>query len=55
MLRIVRDLGAHVGRLDLGVYQVEIPVPEDPETLPDTPTGRALKVVAVRTPHIRPT
>jgi len=53
MLRIVRDLGAYVGRLDLGVYQVDIPVPEDPETLPDTPTGRVFKAVAARAAHYR--
>jgi len=48
MLRIFRDLGAHVGCLDEGVYQLDIPVPEDPETLPDTPTGRVFKAVARR-------
>ncbi|HEV2751730.1 MAG TPA: GNAT family N-acetyltransferase [Gemmatimonadales bacterium] len=48
MLRIFRDLGAHVGCLDVGVYQLDIPVPIDPETLPDTPTGRVFKAVAVR-------
>jgi len=49
MLRIFRDLGAHVDCLDEGVYQLDIPVPEDPETLPDTPTGRVFKAVAGRT------
>ena len=32
MLRIFRDFGAHVGRADIGVCQLDIPVPEDPET-----------------------
>ena len=48
MLRIFRDLGAKVGRADVGVCQLDIPVPEDPETLPDTPTGRVFKAVAAR-------
>jgi len=48
MLRIFRDLGAHVGCLDLGVYQLDIPVPERADDLPDTPTGRVFKAVAAR-------
>ncbi|HYT05417.1 MAG TPA: GNAT family N-acetyltransferase [Gemmatimonadales bacterium] len=46
MLRIFRDLGAEVERADIGVCQLDIPVPEDPETLPDSPTGRVFKAVA---------
>jgi RimJ/RimL family protein N-acetyltransferase len=48
MLRIFHDLGATVGPADAGVYRLDIPVPEDPETLPDTPTGRVFKAVAGR-------
>jgi ribosomal protein S18 acetylase RimI-like enzyme len=48
MLRIFRDLGAHVGCLEAGVYQLDIPVPQDAEDLPDTPTGRVFKAVAAR-------
>ncbi len=48
MLRIFRDLGAKVGRADVGVCQLDIPVPEDPDILPDTPTGRVFKAVAAR-------
>ena len=48
MLRIFRDLGAHVGCLELGVYQLDIPVPEHADDLPDTPTGRVFKAVAAR-------
>ena len=48
MLRIFRDLGAHVGCLELGVYQLDIPVPERVDELPDTPTGRVFKAVASR-------
>jgi L-amino acid N-acyltransferase YncA len=51
MLRIFRDLGAQVGCLDCGVYQLDIPVPEDAETLPDTPTGRVFKAVAGDSRH----
>jgi RimJ/RimL family protein N-acetyltransferase len=48
MLRIFRDLGAEVGCADTGVCRLDIPVPADPETLPDTPTGRVFKAVAAR-------
>ncbi len=54
MLRIFRDLGEHVGRADIGVCQLDIPVPEDPETLPDTPTGRVFKAIAARVGVGRP-
>ena len=54
MLRIFRDLGAHVGRADIGVCQLDIPVPEDPETLPDTPIGRVFKAIAARVGVGRP-
>lgn len=47
MLRIFKDLGADVGALEEGVYQLDIPVPEDPGTLPDTPTRRVFKAVAM--------
>ncbi len=48
MLRIFRDLGSHVGCLELGVYQLDIPLPERAGDLPDTPTGRVFKAVAAR-------
>jgi RimJ/RimL family protein N-acetyltransferase len=48
MLRIFRDLGAQVGRTDSGVCHLDIPVPDDPDTLPDTATGRVFKAVAAR-------
>ncbi|HEV2671883.1 MAG TPA: GNAT family N-acetyltransferase [Gemmatimonadales bacterium] len=47
MLRIFKDLGADVGELEEGVYRLDIPVPEDPAAVPDTPTGRVFKAVAV--------
>jgi RimJ/RimL family protein N-acetyltransferase len=48
MLRIFRDLGAEVVRAEVGVCQLDIPVPADPEMLPDTPTGRVFRAVALR-------
>lgn len=47
MLRIFKDLGADVGALEAGVYKLDIPVPDDPATFPDTPTGRVFKAVAM--------
>ncbi len=52
MLRIFRDLGADVRRLEEGVYQLDVPVHDDPETLPDTPTGRVFKAVARNVPYV---
>jgi RimJ/RimL family protein N-acetyltransferase len=48
MLRIFRDLGAHVVCAEMGVCQLDIPVPADAETLPDTSTGRVFKAVTAR-------
>jgi GNAT superfamily N-acetyltransferase len=48
MLRIFRDLGAAVTAADAGVCELDIPVPEDPATLPESPTGRVFKAVAAR-------
>ncbi len=46
MLRIFWDLGATVGYLEEGVYRLDVPVHEDAETIPDTPSGRVFKTVA---------
>lgn len=48
MLRIFKDLGADVCALEEGVYQLDIPVPENPADLPDTATGRVFKALAAR-------
>lgn len=45
MLKMLFDLGADVRRED-GVLRLDVPVPDDPSALPDTPTGRAFKVIA---------
>jgi len=46
MIRIFRDIGAHVVRHDEGVLALDMPVPPTPEALPDNPTGRAFREVA---------
>jgi RimJ/RimL family protein N-acetyltransferase len=46
MLRLFRDLGAKVTATQGGVCELDIPVPKDPVTLPDTPTGRVFRAVA---------
>ena len=46
MLNLLNDLGASVAREDEGTLRVEMPVPRDTRTLPDTPTGRVFKAVA---------
>lgn len=46
MLRILRDLGAQVRRVDCEVLCLDVPVVADPARLPDTPTGRAFKAIA---------
>jgi GNAT superfamily N-acetyltransferase len=46
MIRIFKDIGAHVVRRDEGVVALDMPVPVTAEELPDTPTGRAFREVA---------
>jgi hypothetical protein len=46
MIRIFKDIGAHVVRRDAGVVALDMPVPASAEDLPDTPTGRAFRDVA---------
>ncbi len=48
MLEILRDLGGTVALDEPGLYRVDLPLHEDPEELPDTPTGRVFKAVAKR-------
>lgn len=45
MIRIFRDIGAHVVRHDEGVLALDMPVPATPDELPDNPTGRAFREV----------
>jgi RimJ/RimL family protein N-acetyltransferase len=46
MLEILRELGGHVEIEEPGMYRVDLTLFEDPEELPDTPTGRVFKAVA---------
>ncbi|HEY3215940.1 MAG TPA: GNAT family N-acetyltransferase [Candidatus Eisenbacteria bacterium] len=46
MIRILRDLGAAVRREDTGVLRLDVPVPRDVGSLPDSPTGRAFQAIA---------
>lgn len=48
MLEILLDLGATVHHEDGALLRIDVPIPEDAEDLPDTPTGRVLKAVARR-------
>lgn len=48
MLEILRDLGATASHEEGSLLRVDVPLPEDPQDLPDTPTGRVLEAVAKR-------
>jgi RimJ/RimL family protein N-acetyltransferase len=48
MLDILRELGGTVELEEPGLYRVDLPIPADPEELPDTPTGRVFKALAKR-------
>lgn len=48
MLEIFADLGATERHVGHGVVEVDVPLPRDPQDLPDTPTGRVFKAVATR-------
>jgi RimJ/RimL family protein N-acetyltransferase len=48
MLEILRELGGHVELEEPGLYRVDLPIPSDPDEIPDTPTGRVLKAEAKR-------
>jgi RimJ/RimL family protein N-acetyltransferase len=46
MLEILLDLGAAVHHEEGALLRVEVPIPEDLDRLPETPTGRVLRAVA---------
>jgi GNAT superfamily N-acetyltransferase len=48
MLEIFHQLGARRGALESGVYTIDLPLPEDPADIPDTPVGRVFKLAARR-------
>jgi RimJ/RimL family protein N-acetyltransferase len=45
MIRIFRDIGAHVMRHDEGVLALDMPVPATAADLPENPTGRAFRAL----------
>ena len=45
MIRIFKDIGAHVVRHDEGVLALDMPVPRSAAELPDNPTGRAFRAL----------
>ena len=45
MIRIFKDIGAHVVRHDEGVLALDMPVPRSADELPDNPTGRAFRAL----------
>jgi GNAT superfamily N-acetyltransferase len=48
MLEILREMGGAVTLEEPGMYRVDLPLHEDPDEIPDTPTGRVFKAVAKR-------
>lgn len=52
MLELLDQLGATRGPCDAGIVEVDFPLPDDPDELPDTPAGRAIRVFAAQ--HHRP-
>jgi len=48
VLEILRELGGAVQQFEGSVMCVDVPIPEDPDDLPDTPTGRVFRAVAKR-------
>jgi RimJ/RimL family protein N-acetyltransferase len=46
MIRILRDLGAAVQREDTGVLRLDVPLPRDVGSLPESPTGWAFRAIA---------
>lgn len=52
MLELFDQLGSTRQRCAPGVYEVDFPLPDDPDELPDTPAGRAIRAFA-REPDLR--
>ncbi len=48
VLEILREMGGSVEQFDGSVMKVDVPIPEDPDDLPDTPTGRVFRAAARR-------
>jgi GNAT superfamily N-acetyltransferase len=48
VLELLREMGGLVERFDGSVMKVDVPIPEDPDDLPDTPAGRVFRAAARR-------
>jgi RimJ/RimL family protein N-acetyltransferase len=48
VLDILREMGGIVEQFDGSVMKVDVPLPEDPDDIPDTPTGRVFRAAAQR-------
>lgn len=48
MLEMFEELGTEVVEEPFGVYRVDYPLPTNPEDLPDTPAGRAVREIGRR-------
>jgi GNAT superfamily N-acetyltransferase len=48
VLEILREMGGTVEQFEGSVMKVDVPIPDDPDDLPDTPTGRVFRAVAKR-------
>ncbi len=46
ILELFQQLGARVATEEFGVHRVDVTLPDDPDDLPDTPAGRAMRAVA---------
>ncbi len=50
MLNLLNELGATERRCGPETYEVDFPLPEDPDDLPETPAGRAIRAFAEHQP-----
>ncbi|MDP9341743.1 MAG: GNAT family N-acetyltransferase [Actinomycetota bacterium] len=48
VLETLRQMGGIVEQFEGSVMKVDVPIPEDPDDLPDTPAGRTFRAVAKR-------
>jgi len=48
VLDILREMGGIVEQFDGSVMKVDVHIPEDPDDIPDTPTGRVFRAAAQR-------
>ena len=46
VLELLREMGGVTEQFDGSVMKVDVPLPEDPDDIPDTPTGRVFRAAA---------